>query len=53
VDDNRIGDHVWWISDVAKFQRHYPTWRYRYDLTEILQEIHDAVQLERPVLGRG
>ena len=19
VDDNRIGDHIWWISDVRKF----------------------------------
>ena len=24
VEDNRIGDHIWWISDVAKFQGHYP-----------------------------
>jgi CDP-paratose 2-epimerase len=44
VDDNRIGDHIWWISDVTKFQSHYPTWRYRYDLEGILREIHAAVQ---------
>ena len=43
VDDNRIGDHIWWISDVAKFQSHYPHWSYRYDLEGILQEIHAAV----------
>ena len=24
VEDNRIGDHIWWISDVRKFQSHYP-----------------------------
>ncbi|MEO7318683.1 MAG: NAD-dependent epimerase/dehydratase family protein, partial [Chthoniobacteraceae bacterium] len=24
VEDNRIGDHIWWISDVAKFQSHFP-----------------------------
>jgi len=41
--DNRIGDHIWWISSVAKFQRHYPRWTYRYDLKAILEEIHDAV----------
>ena len=46
VDDNRIGDHIWWISDVAKFQRHYPGWQYRYDLEGILQEIYAAVQAE-------
>jgi CDP-paratose 2-epimerase len=23
-ETNRIGDHIWWISDVTKFQKHYP-----------------------------
>jgi CDP-paratose 2-epimerase len=39
-DDNRIGDHVWWISDVSKFKSHYPQWDYRYSLTDIMQQIH-------------
>ena len=43
--DNRIGDHIWWISDVRKFQQHYPAWKFRYDLGEILEEIHRAVKL--------
>ena len=42
VEDNRIGDHIWWISDVRKFQRDYPNWKYRYDLQGILREIHAA-----------
>ena len=42
VEDNRIGDHIWWISDVRKFQNHYPQWEYRYDLNGILREIHSA-----------
>ncbi|EEF59571.1 NAD-dependent epimerase/dehydratase family protein [Pedosphaera parvula] len=42
VEDNRIGDHIWWISDVRKFQTHYPQWKYRYDLMGILKEIHAA-----------
>ena len=25
-DQARIGDHRWWISDVAEFQRDYPGW---------------------------
>ena len=41
-EDNRIGDHIWWISDVSKFQQHYPQWSYRYDLRGILTEIHAA-----------
>ena len=39
----RIGDHIWWVSDVRKFQDHYPSWKFRYGLREILEEIHDAV----------
>jgi len=42
VEDNRIGDHIWWVSDVRKFQSHYPQWRFRYGLREILKEIHAA-----------
>ena len=42
VEDNRIGDHIWWISDVRRFQEHYPGWQYRYDLRGILREIHAA-----------
>ena len=42
VEDNRIGDHIWWISDVAKFQSHFPKWKYKYGIEQILGEIHDA-----------
>ena len=38
-DQNRIGDHKWWISDVSKFSAHYPEWSYRYDMDSILREI--------------
>lgn len=43
IEDNRIGDHIWWISDVRKFREHYPAWNFRYGLREILEEIHTAV----------
>jgi CDP-paratose 2-epimerase len=39
VEDNRIGDHIWWISDVSKFQNHYPDWQLTYTMRDILQEI--------------
>ena len=38
----RLGDHVWYVSDVRKFQRHYPEWQYRHDLRSILLEIYAA-----------
>lgn len=40
----RSGDHIWWISDVRKFQRDYPGWAYRYDLKLTMQEIVAATQ---------
>jgi len=46
VDDNRVGDHIWWISDVRKFEAHYPRWGHKYDLMRILEEI------ERGFAGR-
>ena len=42
VDENRSGDHIWWISDVRKFQSHFPQWSYRYDLEKIIEEIVNA-----------
>jgi CDP-paratose 2-epimerase len=45
-ESNRVGDHIWWISDVRKFQSHYPAWDYEYDLASLLKEIHEGV-LER------
>lgn len=42
-ENNRIGDHIWYISDVRKFQSHFPEWQYRYTLEEMMQQIHDAL----------
>jgi CDP-paratose 2-epimerase len=38
----RIGDHIWWVSDLGKFKAHYPTWRIRYRVPEILRDIYEA-----------
>ena len=43
VDDNRIGDHIWWISDVRRFQSHYPEWTYTRELDDMIAEIADAM----------
>ena len=41
-EHNRIGDHIWWISDTSKFSQHYPAWKQRYDVKAILQQIFEA-----------
>lgn len=38
-DKHRIGDHIWYISDVSKFRNHYPDWDYTYDTDQILNEL--------------
>lgn len=38
-DENRRGDHIWWISDMSRFQSHYPSWQLAYDVPKILREI--------------
>ncbi|MCB2208728.1 MAG: NAD-dependent epimerase/dehydratase family protein [Bacteroidetes bacterium] len=43
-DQARIGDHIWYVSDVRKFQSHYPEWKYTYDIRKILTEMISAVE---------
>ncbi|GAB3713138.1 NAD-dependent epimerase/dehydratase family protein [Flavobacterium koreense] len=41
-ETNRIGDHIWWISDVSKFKTHYPDWTWKYNINDILTQIFEA-----------
>lgn len=41
-ETNRIGDHMWWISGLKKFESHYPDWKMKYDLNTILSEIYEV-----------
>jgi len=43
TETNRIGDHIWWISDTRKFKAHYPAWRQQYDVKAILVEIYEDI----------
>lgn len=41
-ETNRVGDHIWWISDVSKFKEHYPDWTWKYNINDILTQIYQA-----------
>jgi CDP-paratose 2-epimerase len=41
-DTNRMGDHVWYISGLGKFQSHYPSWRQQYNLSDTLKQIYES-----------
>ncbi len=43
-EDNRIGDHIWWISDLSKFKAHYPAWHWEYDIKTTLTQIFDSMR---------
>lgn len=39
LQSNRIGDHIWYISDVSKFRKHFPEWEFKYNIDSIIEEI--------------
>lgn len=39
VEEARKGDHICYISDLSKFQSHYPKWQITKDLDAIFREI--------------
>jgi CDP-paratose 2-epimerase len=41
TDANRIGDHIWYVSDTRKFRDHYPDWVQQYDLRRLLFDIYE------------
>jgi Nucleoside-diphosphate-sugar epimerases len=47
VEEARKGDHICYISDLRKFQSHYPNWGISKSLDTIFQEIISAQQAEQ------
>jgi CDP-paratose 2-epimerase len=44
LDDARSGDHIWYVSDVRKFQNHYPNFSFEYDMRKTLSEMITATE---------
>ena len=38
----RIGDHIWYISNLNKFRNHYPKWKQKYNTKKILGELIES-----------
>ena len=38
-ETNRVGDHMWWISDISKFEDHFPKWSLQYDMEGIMEAV--------------
>ena len=39
IDENRIGDHICYYSDLRKIQEHFPGWQIRRPLRTVFEEI--------------
>lgn len=50
-DDARSGDHIWYVSDVRRFQQDYPDWKYTYGLRRTLEEMVAATQERAKLTG--
>ena len=35
----RVGDHIWYISNLSKFKNQYPNWKQKYDTKKIIEEL--------------
>ncbi len=42
AETNRVGDHVWYVSDVSKFASHYAGWKLTRDVPGICREMYEA-----------
>ncbi len=42
VEDNRIGDHICYYSDLRKMHQHYPQWDITQSLSETIRQIVEA-----------
>ena len=39
LKNNRIGDHIWYVSSMKKFKKKYPNWKQKYSTKKILTEL--------------
>lgn len=43
VEENRAGDHIWYVSDTSAFRRDYPGWRPQYNMDAIFDAVVEGV----------
>ena len=39
LKENRVGDHIWYVSDMSKFKKKYPNWKQKYSTIKIIKEL--------------
>tara|TARA_B100001971_G_C18248902_1_gene576553 strand:+ start:1011 stop:2063 length:1053 start_codon:yes stop_codon:yes gene_type:complete len=41
IKKNRVGDHIWYISNISKFKKNYPKWKQKYNTKKIIEELFE------------
>ena len=41
LKQNRVGDHIWYISNTKKFKKKYPNWKQKFSTRRIITELID------------
>ena len=41
LKQNRVGDHIWYISNTKKFKKKYPNWKQKFSTRKIITELID------------
>ena len=41
-DEPRVGDHMWWVSDLGAFKTDYPEWELTFGIEDVLRDIYEA-----------
>ena len=41
IGQNRVGDHIWYVTDNRKFKKDYPNWKQKYNTKMIIKELID------------
>jgi len=44
LSKNRMGDHIWYISNTEKFKKHYPQWKQKYTTVNIIEELIESLK---------
>lgn len=53
LEENRMGDHMCYLSDLTKMRRHYPGWDLSQSLDDIFEQVYQAWTQERVQTGEA
>jgi CDP-paratose 2-epimerase len=45
IKTSRVGDHIWYISNMKRFKKDYPKWKQEYSIKGIIKELVEKFSL--------